>query len=218
MSEQKISKCHYEIFTSLVVVLANILLPEELTVVTWNHLLFLSPVFLGDVYVEKWAYYRSTFLYIVESYGSGEVVSCASVTCEVTLDLKCPNDTMVVGIEPSENECCSSAPSCQCNPCPTKEPMCEEGFLQVLKSLGTGQPGTCCSMYECKEKGRQPLQISWQSVHKYQSFCFEIIQQFACIIKISERNISVVVVGCSKLFFQLVNLDGSESLFVCVER
>ena len=92
----------------------------------------------------------------LESYGSGEVVSCSSEICDVTLDLKCPNDTMVIAIEPMESECCPSAPSCRCKSCPAMEPMCEEGHLQVLQSLGTGQPGTCCSVYECKDKGRKP--------------------------------------------------------------
>ncbi len=90
-----------------------------------------------------------------EAFGSGEVASCIHIQCEEPTKLKCPNDSMAVGVEPSKDDCCPAAPSCQCTPCPTASPyLCPEGQLRVLQQIGTGQPGTCCDQYQCNDRGK----------------------------------------------------------------
>jgi hypothetical protein len=79
-----------------------------------------------------------------------EVDPCADVRCQVVFEPRCPSDSKAIGGNILPGECCPSAAKCVCNYLECLNPVCSPGYNRVVSKKGTGKPGSCCDIYECK--------------------------------------------------------------------
>ncbi|XP_014251759.1 cysteine-rich motor neuron 1 protein-like isoform X2 [Cimex lectularius] len=78
--------------------------------------------------------------------------NCIGVTCPKD-EIKCPNDSLPLPRKQAEGECCSVPQGCECLPGPCPGPtVCPKGQFNKVRMAGTGEPGSCCPVYECQLK------------------------------------------------------------------
>jgi hypothetical protein len=69
--------------------------------------------------------------------------------CQLTSELLCPNDSLVIY---KETECCPEV-SCHCKPCPDHP--CPLGSLPQVLQLADGTPGFCCDLIKCIPRDKE---------------------------------------------------------------
>lgn len=80
---------------------------------------------------------------------------CSDAACTVQVHVQCPADSFFAKpLTPKPGHCCPETPDhpCQCLPCLEEEVTCPEGHVKVKVTVGNDQPGSCCDVYECREK------------------------------------------------------------------
>ena len=89
------------------------------------------------------------------------VFSVPQPECDPSLcaiyETHCPNDSVVAVPSPLPGDCCPPPPVCSCQPCSNHDLLCSQGQLKVTEVKGTGQPGSCCDIFDCVDKGKQQL-------------------------------------------------------------
>ena len=95
--------------------------------------------------------YKRVLLTLLVGNSSAEKdPACEQVVCEEPVD--CPEDSLTFRSS-SPGACCPGPSICQCLPCGLSALFCGPAEVKVLKSIGVGEPGKCCDVYECKSKG-----------------------------------------------------------------
>ncbi|XP_028840160.1 cysteine-rich motor neuron 1 protein [Denticeps clupeoides] len=75
---------------------------------------------------------------------------CSKARCEVQFSPRCPEDSVLIEGYAPAGECCPSPSRCVCSPAGCLRKVCQPGYLNILVSKGSGRPGECCDLYECK--------------------------------------------------------------------
>ena len=63
---------------------------------------------------------------------------------------RCPEDSVLIEGYAPPGECCPLPSRCVCSPAGCLRKVCQPGYLNILVSKGSGKPGECCDLYECK--------------------------------------------------------------------
>ncbi|CAB1335383.1 unnamed protein product, partial [Coregonus sp. 'balchen'] len=75
---------------------------------------------------------------------------CSKARCEVQFSPRCPEDSVLIEGYAPPGECCPLPSRCVCSPAGCLRKVCQPGYLNILVSKGSGKPGECCDLYECK--------------------------------------------------------------------
>ncbi|KAJ8371934.1 hypothetical protein AAFF_G00298460 [Aldrovandia affinis] len=75
---------------------------------------------------------------------------CSRARCEVQFSPRCPEDSVLIEGYAPPGECCPLPSRCVCSPAGCLRKVCQPGYLNILVSKGSGKPGECCDLYECK--------------------------------------------------------------------
>ncbi|KAM6973259.1 cysteine-rich motor neuron 1 protein [Aplochiton taeniatus] len=75
---------------------------------------------------------------------------CSKARCEVQFSPRCPEDSVLIEGYAPPGECCPLPSRCVCRPAGCLRKVCQPGYLNILVSKGSGKPGECCDLYECK--------------------------------------------------------------------
>ncbi|KAL4623850.1 cysteine-rich motor neuron 1 protein [Arapaima gigas] len=79
-----------------------------------------------------------------------EKPDCSLARCEVQFSPRCPEDSVLIEGYAPPGECCPLPSRCVCSPAGCLRKVCQPGYLNILVSKGSGKPGECCDLYECK--------------------------------------------------------------------
>uniref|UniRef100_A0A4W4HBX8 Cysteine-rich motor neuron 1 protein n=1 Tax=Electrophorus electricus TaxID=8005 RepID=A0A4W4HBX8_ELEEL len=79
-----------------------------------------------------------------------EKPDCSKARCEVQFSPRCPEDSVLIEGYAPPGECCPLPSRCVCSTAGCLRKVCQPGYLNILVSKGSGKPGECCDLYECK--------------------------------------------------------------------
>ncbi|XP_077998040.1 cysteine-rich motor neuron 1 protein-like isoform X2 [Glandiceps talaboti] len=80
------------------------------------------------------------------------LIDCSRAVCPDLRPILCPVDSKKVSGGISKDGCCLLPDRCECVTGKCQPLVCEPGFEARRIARGTGQPGSCCDVYECVNK------------------------------------------------------------------
>ena len=135
----------------------------------WCLLIDYNIVFPSDFMT--WCLTNIYLLFVAVSSGDAEGdVDCASEKCDIVFTPECPDDSVLVGGHITAGHCCPEPQSCQCNPLHCLEPICAHHERKILVAQGTGSPGACCDVYQCRPEGKSFTVITYSIMKKNHEF------------------------------------------------
>ncbi|XP_070578150.1 cysteine-rich motor neuron 1 protein-like isoform X2 [Ptychodera flava] len=79
-------------------------------------------------------------------------INCSTLVCIKPKPILCQVGSRMVPGGISENGCCLLPPRCECVAEECQPVICEPGFETRRIARATGEPGSCCDVYECVNK------------------------------------------------------------------
>ncbi|XP_023658128.1 cysteine-rich motor neuron 1 protein-like isoform X2 [Paramormyrops kingsleyae] len=94
---------------------------------------------------------RFSYANLSQCQAAAEELRCAGVTCSTPEPPDCPADSVLSKSYTPPTGCCPTAlPVCTCDFGACLKPECPSGQQLALLREAAGEPGDCCSVYECQ--------------------------------------------------------------------